>query len=437
MFVNAEYSSHLPGGAEKVSKKPKFTEMSERNFCDLDPTIWEKTPNLNHQNTSVLSLIPTREKAVHEYDAAINGFISTEINTYTYGETTSKSILRFISYNCEGFKSAEIETLIKKFKPDGVLLQESKLTNSQLAEHKNSISNFTMEGTSYESHLTHRERLNHREYKGTATLLHESLSRKTVKVIYQMSSIKHSTTHKVKLDEETNLLIINAYFPTRGGTKGYNNRFEEAIMETKSMIQCNGSKKTEFIIFGDMNFDPWSHANDKRRVKLMMSLIKDVNGTYVVTKKPTHKARSREDTWSNLDAAIISRGITLKEMKIIRRDEFPDATRDHYPLQLTISVNAQHERVDNNAKCQPNSWPFTDRKRIKWRLFNKEKYQILSDCFLEMAKTSCHDLPWSIKLKVYNDMISEAAQESKIEKVKQVSAKECEIRNKITKLRKI
>ena len=73
------------------------------------------------------------------------------------------------------------------------------------------------------------------EYRGISTIISTNQHKNTVKVKVEKGlCITHTRTHKIKIDDNSDLLLINAYLLTRGGKRGYNQRFGEALWEIQS-----------------------------------------------------------------------------------------------------------------------------------------------------------------------------------------------------------
>ena len=125
----------------------------------------------------------------------------------TGSNTQDSKSMTFISYNAEGFREHEISTLIKKLKPGALLLQESKLSQNLLEKKRELINEYVLEGTSNESGLSRRQRLNFMEYRGISTIISTNQHKNTVKVKVEKGlCITHTKTHKIKIDDNTHVL---------------------------------------------------------------------------------------------------------------------------------------------------------------------------------------------------------------------------------------
>ena len=166
----------------------------------------------------------------------------------------------------------------------------------------------------------------------------------------------------------------------------------------------------------------------------MQRLIEETGGKYLITKAPTHKSKSHDNTWSHLDGAIASDDIKILEMRILTPADFPEATRDHYPIKIEMQLAARAKKP-KEVHPEPNSWPFYNRRKIKWGNMNLEKYSLLSEYLTQKAENIIEDLPWTIKFKVLNDMMAEAAIMSENPKVLRKDKQRMQLEENVHNLR--
>ena len=192
------------------------------------------------------------------------------------------------------------------------------MNSGQIEEHANSVKDLRLTGTSYDKHLSQADRLRYNERRGVGTLMTEQLSKNKIKhKMNQKNPEKYTDINIIQLSPTRRLMIISAYLPTNSRKRESNEKFEEAVNEILSAIEANKTRNTRIIVLGDLNFCPWGHAQDKKRVRLVQRLITCMKGCYIVPREPTHKSKSKESSWSHLDGAIITEGIHVEEVKII------------------------------------------------------------------------------------------------------------------------
>ena len=211
-------------------------------------------------------------------------------------------------------------------------------------------------------------------------------------------------------------ICVNCYLPSRGGKKICNERYERV---TKDLINTIHKVKNEHknkriytLAFGDLNFCIFKHNGDKKRLRLIKTLIKELDGTYHIPDLPTHKSRAHVGSESHLDGAILEDGLNLEMMQVLDEEDFAAGDSDHKPVLIEISIPTSEAGKKENRVPPPDPWPYNEHKKIQWHLVDKAEYKVRSDYYLNLAKQTCQDLPWEVKFKTINDMMNEAAFES-------------------------
>ena len=266
--------------------------------------------------------------------------------------------LRVISLNIEGCTETQIEEIIKRFKPDVLCLQESRLNSGELAEKKYKIKKHTLVGTSGD--IYSESRLNYVERTGLATLITNNLTKNMIQI---KGKNQYMNTNLLELDSENAIIIANCYFPTLGGKKNYQKQFEEAtkelIRQVRETRDTKGKKykSIKALAMGDFNFCIHSHSRYKKRTEQMKDMIYELDGTYHIPDMPTHKSRAHKK-WSYLDGLIVSSGIKISKMQVLDQEDFPQGDSDHLPLMVDLDINAAIPECKGDTDEVDNSWPY-------------------------------------------------------------------------------
>ena len=152
---------------------------------------------------------------------------------------------------------------------------------------------------------------------------HEKFAKNIVKI---KTASKCLDINLVSLDGNTKLLLANCYLPSRGSKKICNERYERVTKDLISTIHKvkneHKNKRIYTLAFGDLNFCIFKHNGDKKRLRLIKTLIKELDGTYHIPDLPTHKSRAHVGSESHLDGAILEDGLNLEMMQVLDEEDF-------------------------------------------------------------------------------------------------------------------
>ena len=136
---------------------------------------------------------------------------------------------------------------------------------------------------------------------------------------------------KIKVKEEE-IILINAYLPTRGKDKEY----EEAIDAIKTTLEFNANGNQKIVIMGDTNTDEKSTWKRKRAWN---KLLQEFSLTDIITGQRTHFHHA-SGAEGELDR-FITRGY-IPKVTILDSDL---STSDHRPILAEVNIQVQEEKT--------------------------------------------------------------------------------------------
>ena len=202
----------MRGGATASVKNLTTGTIRTKNLNDLEPDVWVPfdtgSDNLSKEYLCIKSASNATPMLENNEESEINQldlydkFVMKghkRVKPDVLKSTKDSKTLTIISYNSEGYREQEITSLTKKFKPDALCIQESKLTSNLLEEKKDMIKGYTLSGTSNDAHLGQRERMRYYETIGIATLVNSNHQKNMLTVKYKKRF--KDNPHKVSKDQ--------------------------------------------------------------------------------------------------------------------------------------------------------------------------------------------------------------------------------------------
>lgn len=176
------------------------------------------------------------------------------------------------------------------------------------------------------------------------------------------------------------ILNVNCYLPLDKKKDEQDKNYEDYINILTTFVNNKRDPDSELIITGDFNIHNTARSNKpsrKRRIDAYNKMLKDLNVSEHRTNSDTYTAKDpNKHSTSELDWALLSNGLGLKEIKVITGSNLQHSS-DHSPVAITVDFKYKDEKP-GIKKVNDSNKNFVKTKRKDWANIDIKMYNILT-----------------------------------------------------------